>query len=434
MQKWFRIMLAILLTTLCLSRAQAESEVRIVIDGGSAFARPVAVVPFRWVAQGAKNAEFAQIIRADLNNSGLFTAIPVANMPQYPTSAQEVNAESWAQLGVGNVIVGQITPRENDLAVAFQLVDTIGASGQVGKVLLQKQYAIPLNKIRQGAHKISDEVFETLTGIRGAFRTKIAYIVQKNAGSLPYQLRIADYDGHNQHVIYQSSEPLMSPAWSADGKQIAYVSFEGQKSQLILQDLATGKRQILVSGKGHNGAPSFSPDGTSLAFASSYDGKLNIYVMDLFNKQIRQLTKGMGNNTEPSWSADSQHIVFTSDRQGNPQIYMMNKDGGDVQALTSQGSNYSGELMKDGKTLVMVASDHIAKKSLQTGNEDMLTSTFLDESPSLSPNDLMVIYSSTQGLGKVLQLVSVDGYFKARLPSNDGQVKFPAWSPYLHQR
>lgn len=412
--------------------AQAESEVRIVIDGGSAFARPIAVVPFHWQGDAVAPINVSEIIASDLNNSGMFRTIAKENMPQTPISAYDVKAPLWAKLGVGNVIVGQITPRGKSYAIAFQLVDTIGVSGKAGNVLLQKQYLIPANKLREGVHFVSNNIFQKLTGIRGAFTSKIAYIVQQNTGDKPYQLRIADYDGHNQHIIFQSNEPLMSPAWSMDGKKIAYVTFEKQQSKLILQDLHSGKRTVMAEREGHNGAPAFSPNGEFLAFSSSRDGLLNIYVLDLKSQKITQLTQNAGNNTEPSWSKDSQALVFTSDRNGSPQIYKMDRDGNRVEQLTNQGSNYSGKLMADDNTLVMIKDDHLVKKDLTSGEIEVLTSTFLDETPSLSPNDLMVIYSSTQGLGKVLQLVSIDGHFKARLPSNDGQVKFPAWSSYFN--
>lgn len=421
-----------LLILLCFSVLQtAQAEVRIVIDEGVDSARPIAVVPFNWNGPGSAPADIADIIASDLRNSGKFNPIPVNRMPQQPTSVTEVNPEAWASLGIDAVVVGQVTPANGGFNIAYQLVDTIGATGSAGAVLAQNQYTVTNKWLRYGAHTVSDETFEKLTGIKGAFRTRIAYIVQKNGGSQPYEVRVSDYDGFNQFIVNRSSQPLMSPAWSADGKKLAYVSFENRKSQLVVQDLGSGARKVVASFKGHNGAPAFSPDGSRLAFASSQDGVLNIYVMNLGSGQIAQLTRGAGNNTEPSWSPDGQTIVFTSDRSGSPQVYQMSATGGGASLVSAGGRSYSGQITADGSTLIMISGDNIIKKDLVSGSTEVLSSTFLDESPSISPNGIMIIYSSTQGLGKVLQLVSADGRFKARLPGNDGQVKFPAWSPYL---
>ena len=406
---------------------QAADEVRIVIDEGVDSARPIAVVPFK--TNGSVPADIAEIVSADLRNSGKFNPIPVSRMPQQPSSASEVAPDAWASLGIDAIVVGQISATGGGYNIAYQLVDTIGASGSAGAVLAQGAFTMAAKDIRAGAHTVSDQVFEKLTAIRGAFRTKIAYVVQKNNGS--YELRVADYDGYNQFIVNRSSQPIMSPAWSADGRRLAYVSFENKKSQLVVQDLGSGSRRVVASFQGHNGAPAFSPDGSRLAFASNKDGVLNIYVLNLGSGQISQLTSGAGNNTEPSWTPDGR-ILFTSDRSGSPQVYSMSASGGGASLLGSGGRSYSGQMTSDGKTLVMISGDSIVKRDTTTGATEVLSSTFLDESPSISPNGIMIIYSSTQGLGKVLQLVSADGRFKARLPGSDGQVKFPAWSPYLN--
>lgn len=408
------------------------NEVRIVIDEGIDSAQPIAVVPFKWNGPGSAPTDIADIISADLRNSGKFNPILVSSMPQMPSAAAEVNPEAWAALGLTEIVVGQITPTGSGYNIAYQLVDTIGSSGSVGSVLLQNSYTIPANnQLRYGAHTVSDEIFEKLTAIRGAFRTRIAYVVQRNGGRTPYELHVADYDGHNQFIVNRSSQPIMSPSWSADGKKLAYVSFENRKSQLVVQDLGSRERKVIASTPRHNGAPAFSPDGTRLVFASSRDGKLNLYVHHLASGQVTQLTSGVGNNTEPSWSPDGQSIVFTSDRGGSPQVYMMSAYGGSASYVGVGGRSYSGQITSDGKSLIMISVDHIVKKDLESGSVEVLGSTFLDESPSVSPNGIMIIYSSTQGLGKVLQLVSADGRFKARLPGADGQIKFPAWSPFL---
>ena len=407
------------------NNAFADDEVRIVIDEGVDGARPIAVVPFA----GSAPEDISKIVADDLRNSGKFNPIAVSQMPQRPTSAAEVNPEAWSNIGIDAIVVGQVVPSGNGYSITYQLIDTVGASGTPGAVLMQNSYTVTNKWLRYGAHTVSDEVFEKLTAIRGAFRTRIAYVVQKNGGSQPYEVRVADYDGYNQFIVNRSSQPIMSPAWSPDGQRLAYVSFENKKSQLVVQDLNSGARKVVASFPGHNGAPAFSPDGSRLAFASSQDGLLNIYVMNSHDGTPTQLTRGAGNNTEPSWSPDGSSILFTSDRGGSPQVYRMSANGG---SATPVGGRGSAQISADGKTLVMInGNNNVVKQDLTTGASEVLSTSFLGESPSLSPNGIMIIYSSTQGLGKVLQLVSADGRFKASLPGSNGQVKFPAWSPYL---
>ncbi|MEA9392316.1 Tol-Pal system beta propeller repeat protein TolB [Acerihabitans sp. TG2] len=430
MKQAFRVALGILV----LWASVLHAEVRIEITQGVDTARPIGVVPFKWAGPGAAPEDVGAIVAADLRNSGKFNPLDVARLPQQPTTAAEVTPAAWTALGIDAVVVGQVQPSaDGGYVVSYQLVDT---SGTPGAVLAQNQFKVTKQWLRYAAHTASDGVFEKLTGIKGAFRTRIAYVVQTNGGQYPYELRVADYDGYNQFVVHRSPEPLMSPAWSPDGSKLAYVTFESGRSALVVQTLANSSVRQIASFPRHNGAPAFSPDGTKLAFALSKSGSLNLYVMNLASGQITQVTDGRSNNTEPTWFPDSQTLAYTSDQGGRPQVYKIGINGGTPQRLTWEGNqNQDADVSADGKFLVMVSSangaQHIAKQDLATGAVQVLSATFLDETPSLAPNGTMVIYSSTQGMGSVLQLVSTDGRFKARLPATDGQVKFPAWSPYL---
>jgi len=414
--------------------AMLHAEVRIEITQGVNTARPIGVVPFKWAGSGAAPEDVGGIVAADLRNSGKFNPLDRSRLPQQPTSAQEVQPAAWSALGIDAVVVGQVASNpDGSYQVSYQLVDTGGAPGTV---LAQNSYKVTKQWLRYAAHTASDETFQKLTGIKGAFRTRIAYVVQTNGGQFPYELRVADYDGYNQFVVHRSPQPLMSPAWSPDGSKVAYVTFESGKSALVVQTLSNGAIRQVASYPRHNGAPAFSPDGSNLAFALSKTGSLNLYVMDLASGQTRQVTDGRYNSTEPTWFPDSQTLAYTSDQAGAPQIYKVGINGGTPQRITWEGGqNQDADVATDGKSMVMISTNggaqHVAKQDLETGAVQTLTDTFLDETPSLAPNGTMVIYSSTQGMGSVLQLVSTDGRFKARLPATDGQVKFPAWSPYL---
>lgn len=410
------------------------ADIRIIITDGVNTAKPIAVVPFKWSGIGSPPQKIEEIIASDLRNSGKFNPIEVRRMPQLPETVSAVTPKAWSSLGIDAVVIGDIQPdASGNYLITYQLVDTVNNPGEI---LSQNQYSVSERWIRYAGHTASDEIFEALTGIKGAFRTRIAYIVKMNSGPYTHELRISDYDGHDQVTIHRSTQPLMSPAWSPDGKKLAYVTFEGGRSALVMKTLETGNIETIAAFPQHNGAPAFSPDGSKLAFALSKEGSLNLYVMDLSTKQIKRITFGRSNNTEPTWMPDNKTLVYTSDQTGRPQLYTITIDGGVAQRITWDGSqNLNAKVSNDGSFIVLISANngeqHITKLDIESNTYQTLTSTFLDETPSISPNGTMIIYSSTQGLGTILNLVSTDGNFKAKLPGTDGQVKFPAWSPYL---
>nr|WP_141673749.1 Tol-Pal system beta propeller repeat protein TolB [Gilliamella apicola] len=412
----------------------ANSEVRIIITDGVSSAKPIAVAPFKWTGGGEAPQIIEDIIASDLRNSGKFNPIDVNQMPQKPTTASEITPAVWNNLGVSAVVVGSIQPdASGKYLINYQLVDIVN---RPGAVLSQNQFSIEKRWVRYAAHTASDEIFESLTGIKGAFRTRIAYVVKTTKGPFSHELRVSDYDGYDQITVHRSKEPLMSPTWSPDGKKIAYVTFEGGHSSLVLKTLNSGAVQTIASFPQHNGAPAFSPDGSKLAFALSKSGSLNLYMMDLSSKKITQITSSRSNDTEPSWMPDNQTIVYTSDQAGRPQLYSININTGQSQRITWDNTqNQNARVSPDGSFIAMISTNngeqHITRYDMDTKTYQRLTDTFLDETPSIAPNGTMIIYSSSQGLGTILNLVSTDGNFKARLPATDGQVKFPAWSPYL---
>jgi TolB protein len=423
-----------LLTVLLGNAAYAELVIQIT-EGIKR--RPIAVVPFGWEGSApAVPLDIAKVISDDLNRSGRFAPIPVRDMLQKPTQGADVDFDDWSVLGVEAVVVGTVTQSgENAYTVQFQLFDVYGRDQLVG-------YRMPASRgtMRRVAHRAADMIYEKLTGIKGVFDTKVAYVTTQPRGNGKlFSLYVADQDGENETVIMESKDPIMSPAWSPDSRRLAYVSFEGNKSSIFIQTLRTGNRIQVSSKDGINGAPAFSPDGRQLVVTlGGVDGNPDIHVLDINTRQTRRLTTHRAIDTEGSWSPDGRYIYFTSDRSGGPQIYRVAAAGGTPERITFEGSyNARPRLSPDGTRLAMV---HLNRGKYQIAVIDMvdakrrdlliLSAGQQDESPSFAPNSDTLIYATRATKNGVLETVTADGLIRQQLASGQGDVREPVWSPF----
>jgi TolB protein len=350
--------------------------------------------------------------------------------------ASNVDVGSFKRLGAEHLVIGKVQPSEKgSYDVVFHLIDTC-KSGD-GPTFSMRFSGQRPEKFRALAHHISDLIFEKIIGVRGFFSTRIAYItIDRYPNKTVHTLTVADSDGYNDKPVVVSESPLMSPKWSPDGNSIAYVSFEGNRSSLKIVNVYNGSIKKVSNSPGINGAPAWSPDGKSLAMVLSKDGYPKIYVAGLEDKSIKRVTEGSSIDTEPCWDPSGQSIIFTSNRGGNPQVYRVMLNSKEVSRLTFNGDyNATPSITPDGSQLILLhkhdGAFNIAVQSLKTGKVNLLTRANLDESPTIAPNGLMVLYGTKENNGEILGAVSLDGRFKMRLPVKDGNVKEPAWSPYL---
>lgn len=432
---WIVVLLS---QALVMQVAMAAALDTIIIDAGYDKQTRIAVVPFERGPEFANQQGMEEIIAADLARSGQFAPLARDNMLSFPSRPDQVFYRDWRVLGMEYVIIGNVSTQSNgDTRVRYHVFDVVNE-----RQMLSGEMAGTRNQWRDLAHYVADQAFEKITGIRGAFSTKILYVLAKNAGSpaATYSVEIADADGERSRTLFNSNQPVMSPSWAPDGRRIAYVSWETGRQAIVVQDLVTGARELVTQFSGINGSPVFSPDGRSMLMVLSQDGNPEIYLMNLQDRRLRRLTRHHAIDTEPSFSPDGRHVIFTSDRGGAPQIYRLDLATDLVERLTFQGGyNARARVLPDGKHLVYVhRSDrqvfHIAWQDLERDDVRVLTQTSLDESPSLAPNGTMLIYA-TQDRGRgILAVVSIDGRVKYRLPSSLGDVREPAWSPFLDFR
>lgn len=409
----------------------AQANLTIEITRGSDRATPVAVVPF--AGGDGFPEDVAQVIHDNLERSGYFDPLPRRQMLDRPSESEEVRYGNWRSLDVRYLVVGRASREGNGYRLRFELMDVSGERRMLGEVVTADQ-----NELRGAAHYISDQIFEAITGIRGAFATRIAYVTAQGVGdNMQFTLFVADADGRNSQQVLSSQEPILSPAWSPDGRRLAYVSFETERPAIYIQDLASGQRVRATSFQGINGAPAWSPDGRRLAMSLSKDGQPEIYVMDIASRSFDRITNSSGIDTEPDWAPDGRSLVFTSDRSGGPQLYRHDFANGQQQRLTFTGNyNARGRFSPDGEAIFLIHRSsngyQVARQDLDSGRLVTLSDSRRDESPSVSPNGTMVIFATQQGNSGILSAVTADGRASFRLPSASGDVREPAWSPFLN--
>lgn len=422
--------LSLLLLLVVSSTAWSELVIR--VTQGNDKPTIVAVSPIALNGIAVKQ-DIAAIVEADLERSGLFRATPRRDMLAFPSRSSEVYYRDWRMLGTEYLVVGSMRAIDGGrYELEFSLLNVTAQKREFKHSVRGRA-----NEMRDLAHLVSDKVYQAITGIKGAFSTRIAYVTAtRTNGKFTYRLNVADADGAREKLMLESPEPIMSPSWAPNGKDLAYVSFETGRPAVFRQNLVTGARQQLTNFKGLNGAPSWSPDGSKMALVLSKDGNPEIYQLDLRSNQFSRLTRHFAIDTEPTWMPDGKHILFTSDRGGTPQIYKLNVASKATERLTFRGNyNARASLAPDGRTLALVHREsgvfHIASFDLKTRRLIELTETRLDESPTVAPNGAMLMYATKQGDRGVLAAVSLDAGVSYVLPARVGDVREPAWSPFL---
>jgi len=422
-------------TVVFLCALAARADLTIEITQGMDNPTAIAVVPFAWQGAGVAPEDVAAVIESDLARSGQFAPLARTDMLGLPSTQAEVFYRDWRALETEYLLIGKVSAQPSaGLRVDYELFDVLRQTR-----VFSGFESGPASDARMLSHRVADKVYEHLTGVRGAFATRLLYVsvTRGAAGSKDYyRLTLADSDGARPIVLLESREPLLAPAWAPDARQIAYVSFETGRPAIFRQDLATGQREQLTNFQGLNSAPAWSPDGRTMAMVLSKGGNPDIYLMDLATRQLTNITNNFAIETEPAWMPDGKALLFTSDRGGKPQIYRVALATRATSRVTFEGSyNARARVAQDGRNVVMVHQQegdfHIALLDLVTNRLQILTSTQLDESPSIAPNGSMVLYATKFGDRGILAAVSVDGGVKFRLPSREGDVREPAWSPYL---
>ena len=422
-----------LIIPLIIYSASFHSQLRIEIKGGIQDPVSIAIVPLKWNTDLSQRDYVHKVIKSDLEFFGEFKVLPPENMLSLPTAKEEVFYKDWRMLGVDYLVIGTISSKEikDEIIAEYIIFDVIRE-----RIIHRGNVIGPVQTLRKIGHRISDKIYSRIQGIPGIFSTKIAYIDKPSEDDPNYNLRISDLDGYDSLSLFSSPQPLMSPSWSPDRENIAYVSFEEGTSRIFLQKLTTAERRGLKLELGINSSPNWSPSGDKISAVLSKTGNPDIFIYDLQTDKWTQLTNHFGIDTEPDWSPNSRKILFTSNRSGSPQIYEANLRNNKVKRLTFEGTyNARGRYLPNGKGIVFVHRRngifHIATQVLKTGKMRILTDTFLDESPTVSPNGNVIIYATKHEGKDTLAGITIDGKTKFIMSSLKGEAREPAWSPLI---
>ena len=414
----------LLISLLAAASLSAFAQFRVEVSGVGMTQVPIAVAPFRGEAQSPQ--KIGAIVKADLERSGVFRSIDTTGVVADENTRPDL--ADWRQKGADAIVTGSISPHaDGRFDVRLRLWDTVR-----GLDLGGESYTVSQADLRLSAHRVSDFVYEKLTGEKGVFSTRIAYVTKSGSR---YNLWVADSDGEGAQSALASSEPIISPAWSPNGAQLAYVSFESRKPVIYSHDVATGKRRLLANFRGSNSAPAWSPDGKRLVATLSRDGGSQLYAIDLNGGEPKRLTQSSSIDTEPAYSPDGKLIYFVSDRGGAPQIYRMTPSGGSPERVTFSGSyNISPAISPDGRWLAYVSRIGGAYKlqlmELASGTVTSITDTTADESPSFAPNSRLIVYATQQQGKEALMTTTLDGKIKAKLTGAGGDIREPDWGPF----
>ena len=411
-------------TLLTLSALPALAQFRVEVSGIGLTQLPIALPVFKGEAQAPQ--KISAIVKADLERSGMFRSVDAAGLSADETTQLDANA--WRQRGADSVATGSITAlSDGRFDVRVRLWDVVRSQDLGGQ-----SHVVSAADLRLAAHRVADFIYEKITGEKGIFATRIAYVTKT---AQRFNLWVADSDGENAQSALTSPEPIISPSWSPTGGQLAYVSFESRKPVIYSHDVATGKRRLLANFKGSNSAPAWSPDGRQLVATLSRDGGSQIFALDVNGGEPRRLTQSASIDTEPTYSRDGKSIYFVSDRGGAPQIYKMSPSGGSAQRVTFTGSyNISPALSQDGRWMAYISRVGGAFKlhlmDLGSGAISAITDTSADENPSFSPNSRLILYATQQQGREALMTSTLDGKIKARLSGASGDIREPDWGPF----